>query len=73
MARYVIHPGTIVVSGQRKFISATALIKLYGINETECYCLKTEHEKAMFRPRHDDVHLYPKISGDYHLSTVSKS
>lgn len=72
MARYVIHPGTIVVCGQRKFVSATALIKLYGLNETDCYCLNSEHEKAMFRPRRDDVHLYPKFSGEYHLSSSSK-
>lgn len=71
MPRYIIHPGPVRSrsDGARRFVLADELISLYGVDKKSCYCLSTTHQIATYRPREDDIHLYPRSSGDYRIQT----
>jgi hypothetical protein len=63
MKRYVIHPGMVISrnDGQRHWISAEQLMRLYNVRPRECII-----GSALGMRDHDGlVHLYPRSKGDY--------
>ena len=61
--KYVVHPGWITSKndGDRHFVSSNALVRLYGVNPSECmikYPTSAPAPEGM-------IHLYPDYSGEY--------
>jgi hypothetical protein len=61
MIKYAIHPGSVISKsdGQKHFINAYQLIRLYGVDMKEC-CMRYDNE-----PFEDLLNLYPRYEGDY--------
>ena len=55
--------------GQRHFISAPELARLYGVNYKKCHVVYRDRPETSqgLVERKDDVHLYPDYNGDYKL------
>lgn len=71
MARYVLHPGYVhsQTDGQRHFITSTELRLLYRVsrNAVVVVCHHSPAKRIGFRPRPDDINLYPRNDGNYQL------
>lgn len=65
MYKYVIHPGFVISKndGDRHYVTANQLIRLYGVNPRECL---VAGRTAL--PSDDLIHLHPQYSGNYELS-----
>lgn len=70
--RYVLHPRTVRSrhDGDRHYIEADRLACLYGVDIRKCRISRGEIDE---RGRHDEqeIHLYPRYSGDYRLPEKS--
>ena len=64
--KYALHPGYITSKndGDRHFISARQLARLYGVKIEECVVWGPEYRPGEWR-REDYVHFYPRYDGDY--------
>lgn len=65
MPRYVLHPGWIYSKNdrQRQFISGSRLASLYKVSLRDCvYGHRYEYKELP-----GDVHLHPRLNGDYTL------
>jgi len=75
MKRYILHPGYVESKndGQRHFIGAAELSRLYGVDMRNCV-IDDESGLGMrgVRPAPTDVHLYPSYHGDYTLREHGK-
>lgn len=68
--RYVLHPGRVTSKndGQRHYITALSLADLYGVNLRDCtVVLSGEEDRPGYREQPGDIHLRPRIDGDYRL------
>jgi len=68
--KYVICPGWIVSQndGDRHFITAQQLIRLYGVNPKECI-VRRERDNVL--PWHKELKwLRPKYNGDYQIRRI---
>jgi hypothetical protein len=71
MKRFVICPGHVISQsdGDRHFISAGQLMRLYKVNMKECIVLRDDGSKPPgYRPDHDwsrYIFLKPRYHGDY--------
>lgn len=67
--RVVLVPGYVLsaVDGDRRYIGAHALAKLYGVEFSKCVVWDISKPRYPFSRRHADVLLYPQESGDYLL------
>jgi len=63
--RYILHPDyvTSINDGDRHFISATQLAKLYGVNFHECVVIMDKWSERAYRFQKGDIHLYPDRNG----------
>ena len=63
MRRYILHPGEIVSCSDNDihYISAKILAELYGI-EPGRYVV---YGQPGYREKEGDIHLYPRIDGNY--------
>lgn len=75
MKRYILHTGYVESKsdGQRHFIGAAELARLYGVDMRNCV-VDDENGQNMrgFKPTPDDVHLWPSYRGDYTLREHEK-
>lgn len=67
--RYVLHPGYVTSKndGDRHFIGGPRLARLYGVDIRQCVFGDTPE----YREQEGDVHLIPRISGNYTLPSNS--
>lgn len=65
--RHIIHPGYVRSrnDGERHFISASQLTRLYGLNWLADHCVNANEPGYVASP--NDVHLYPQYDGNYRL------
>lgn len=70
VVRYVLHPGYVIGEndGDRHFIGGPKLARLYGVDIRQCVFGDT----ADYQERDDDVHLVPRIDGNYVLPSNAK-
>ena len=68
MTRYVLHPGYVVshTDGDRHYIGAGRLAELYGLPRNARTVIVADWRMG-FREQDGDVHLYPRLDGDYKL------
>ena len=65
--RYVLHPGHVISAndGQEHFIDGPQLARLYGLN------IRAQNvvlgNRLAHRDMPGDIHLYPRVNGDYRL------
>ena len=69
MKKYILFPGYVysMHDGDRHFIGAKHLIKLYKIDPQECIIYKDEHSLQGYSPGQLEsmICLYPKSDGNY--------
>jgi hypothetical protein len=69
--KYALHPGWIISKkdGDRHYISAGALIRLYKVKPTDCWIWSKEFNHVSIGPSrpHFDKHLFPREDGNYTL------
>lgn len=66
--RFILHPGFIVSAsdGQEHYVGARKLSALYGVRLSDCIVVSPDVGLGLgYRPTPDDVHLYPRVDGDY--------
>jgi len=68
MKKYAVHPGYVPSKndGDIHFISASKLMKLYGVKPTDCVVCRPDHETYGIQ-NEDYIHLHPRYHGDYAL------
>ena len=66
--RYVLHPAFVTSQsdGQRHYISALMLARLYRVPMDECVCFDP---RSGWVPPDNAIHLRPRFDGDYTLPT----
>lgn len=66
----MLHPSDVIskVDGDKHFISADMLAKLYGVHPRRCVI-----SSALTKRAKGFIHLYPQSSGNYDLSAVRKA
>lgn len=71
--KYAVHPDRIVskTDGQMHFISAYQLMKLYGVQPTECVVCSDKHPNMGIH-NNDYIHLTPRHDGDYSIESAIK-
>ena len=79
MLKYVIYPGEVVSEsdGEKHFIGAEQLARLYGVDLTECMVVDDRRKftpASMMSWRKDSglIHLYTRSDGDYKLPAINK-
>lgn len=71
--KYLVLSGFVVSKndGQKHYITAPQLIRLYGVNPTECICMTEEayHRYGFHKPEHlrTMILLCARYDGDYSL------
>ena len=68
--RFILHPGLVYSKDNDcHFISAPQLANLYGVPLKNCYVLDSRRPETYlgYKKRKNDIHLYPRPSGDYNL------
>lgn len=67
--RIILHPGEVKSGndGQRHWIDAPTLARLYGVKLEDCLVQDYRREETYrgFRAWKDDIHLYPRSDGSY--------
>lgn len=68
--RYVLHPGLVrsAYDSDIHFIGMRKLAELYGVKMEDCVLHKPKHHL----PRPGDIHLRPRLDGNYTLPTPTE-
>lgn len=83
VAKYALHPGMVTSKrdGDRHFIDAHQLARLYGVRPSECVVVpwnveqgrERQHQLLLERiERMDLIHLHPRYDGNYKLPSPDK-
>jgi hypothetical protein len=69
--KYNIHPGIMLSKndGDVHYISGPTLIRLYGVNPSECTIISPDMEHFMDKTL---INLGPRYHGDYTLTTINE-
>ena len=72
--KYAVFPQHIISKsdGDRHFVSAQQLIRLFDVNPKECEIWNTDDIVRGFRPHPDLIWLTPMYNGDYSIETARK-
>jgi len=70
MIKYCLHPGYIISQndGDKHYIGARKLARLYGVQLDECYIVDTSDRLNLYQmidPDNVFTHLYPDYKGNY--------
>lgn len=68
MIKYIVHPGYVTSrsDGDKHYISAGQLMKLYAVKLSECIIITSESDKYKLRGLNRDlVSLFPREGGNY--------
>lgn len=67
-SKYALHPGFVnsKTDGERHFITATMLAKLYGVKITECLVCRADHP-SYGNNNKELISLSPREDGNYDL------
>lgn len=74
--RYMIHPGPVdsKSDGDTHYVGVRDLIRLYGVNPSECCVADDRTLRGMSRESYDAmIHLYPDYHGRYELPSKGAS
>lgn len=65
--KYIVHPDWVgsKIGASRQYIDCNTLIRLYGINPSECICDRGYNLKGLDLDKY--VHLYPDYHGIYKI------
>ena len=72
--KYIIRPGYVVsrYDGQEHYISASALMNLYGVRISECVIIRSSQDYYKLRGfKRELINLAPRTDGIYDLHSVS--
>jgi len=72
MPTYVLVPGYVISKsdGDRHYVNAKQLQRLYGVESANCIKAPTGPEARYWKPPADAVYLRPRYDGDYSLPSV---
>lgn len=69
--KYLVIGGEVISrhDGQRHYVSAQQLVRLYGLNPSQCILVEEVDPSRAYGYRKGMVRLYPRYDGDYTLPT----